>query len=241
MHRLLKVEWDAVAGILAALAALVLHFLHIVDTDVLAMITLVLIALLFLRSLRNDHRADQMSTSVIQAERLLSELVQRSKPPDALVVGPRDLRAASEDFARRAQGNMVWFNVCLLMFRPQALFDALLLPAIENPAVTSITFVLDERQRTQWDREVWPKVIASRGTQKVQSPRWTPLREDCSFILAEMAPTGRTECLLSFWGEPFMSRHVGKDVPRFMFHVTGHAELIGQFVELDRAHRLSGV
>jgi hypothetical protein len=28
---------------------------------------------------------------------------------------------------------MVWFNVCLLMFIPQVLFDDLLRPAIENP------------------------------------------------------------------------------------------------------------
>ena len=239
MHRLFRLEWDAIAGILAAVAALVLHFLHVIDTEVLTMITLVLMALMFIRLLRSEHRAEEMSATALRSERLLVELAHSAQPPDAMVIGPRELRQASTAFAQGAQGDMVWFNVCLLMFKPQPLFDTLLLPAIENPLVTSIAFVLDERQKPLWDTEVWPKVIACGGTQKFRGPRWRPLAEDLSFILAETAPTGRTECLLSFWGEPFMSRQVGRDVPRFIFHVKGHSELIAQLVELDREHRLS--
>ena len=37
MHRLLKIEWDAVAGVLAAVTAIVLHFLHVIETEVLSM------------------------------------------------------------------------------------------------------------------------------------------------------------------------------------------------------------
>ena len=133
---------------------------------------------------------------------------------------------------------MVWFNVCLLMFKPQDLFDTLLLPAIENPAVTSITFVLDRRQELQWNRDVWPKVVACNGTEKVRPQRWAQLSDTLSFILAETAPEGRTESLLSFWGEPFMSRHSGRDVPRYVFHMKG-SELIGQLAELERGQRLS--
>lgn len=40
-------------------------------------------------------------------------------------------------------------------------------------------------------------------------------------------------------GEPFMSRHVGRDVPRCIFQVTGHSVLIECLVKLDREHRLS--
>ena len=240
MHRLFRLEWDAIAGILAAVTALVLHFLHVIETDVLTMITLVLIALLFLRLLRNEHQAAEVAASVRRSEHVLEALVQNTKPPDAMVIGPRELRHASTAFAQRAQGDMVWFNVCLSMFKPQPLFDTLLLPAIENPRVTSIAFVLDERQKPLWDTDVWPKVVACGGTQKFQAPRWRHLEEDLSFILAEAAPTGSTECLLSFWGEPFMSRQVGRDVPRYIFHIKGHSELIGRLVELDREHRLSG-
>ena len=158
MHRLLRIEWDAIAGVVAAIAAIVLHFLHVIDTEVLAVITLVLIAAMFLRLLRSEHGQRRVAAGVERGERLLGQLVRGTKPPDVLVIGPREIRAASTEFSRGAAGEMVWFNVCLSMFERQPLFDALLRPAIENPAVTAVTFVLDERQRERWDRDVWPKV-----------------------------------------------------------------------------------
>jgi len=240
MHRLLRIEWDAVAGVVAAIAAIVLHFLHVVETDVLTMITLVLIAMIFLRLLRQEHGSREVAASAYRGERLLGELARNVKGPDILVIGPRELRRASTTFARSATGEMVWFNVCLSMFERQPLFDALLRPAIENPSVTAISFVLDERQRPAWMRDVQPKVAACGGTRKIAEPCWRRLREEVSFILADTQTTGGAECLLSFWGEPFMSRRVGRDVPRYIFHVTGHSELIERFVEMDREHRLSG-
>ena len=240
MHRLLKIEWDAIAGVLAAVTAIVLHFLHVIDTEVLSMITLVLIAAMFLRLLRSEHGQRRIAAGVDRGERLLGQLARSAKPPDVMVIGPRELRQASTEFSRDAKGDMVWFNVCLSMFERQPLFDALLLPAIENASVTAITFVLDERQRPKWERDVWPKVSACGGTGKVAQPMWSSIPEDVSFILADTQAGGTTECLLSFWGEPFMSRRVGRDVPRYIFHVTGHSELIERLVELDREHRLSG-
>jgi hypothetical protein len=47
------------------------------------------------------------------------------RPPDALLIGPQQLRAESARFASQAQGDMVWFHVCVLMFKPQTLFDTL--------------------------------------------------------------------------------------------------------------------
>ena len=55
---------------------------------------------------------------------------------------------------------MLYFNVCLLMFRPQTLFDALLRPAIENPRVTAIQFILDESEKERWRDDVMPKIKA---------------------------------------------------------------------------------
>ena len=49
MHRMLKIEWDAVAGVLAAVIAIVLHLLHVIEAEVLSVITLVLLAAMFLR------------------------------------------------------------------------------------------------------------------------------------------------------------------------------------------------
>jgi len=54
-----------------------------------------------------------------------------------------------------------------------------------------------------------------------------------SFILAE-TPDGATEAHLSFWGEPFMAYTPGREVPRYIFHVKGHSELIGRLTDLER-------
>lgn len=138
-----------------------------------------------------------------------------------------------------ATGDMVWFNVCLSMFERRPLFDALLLPAIENPTVAAIRFVLDESQRPKWELNPSPKVIACGGADKVTAPGWSRLKEDVSFILADTRSHGASECLLGFWREPFMSRQVGRDVPRYIFHVTGHSDLVERLAELDREHRFS--
>ena len=134
---------------------------------------------------------------------------------------------------------MVWFHVCLLMFRPQVLFDTRLRPAIENPLVTSIQFVLDESQRGLWEQDVRPKLNACCGNAKVNEPCWATITENVSLILADSAPSSTKECLLSFWGEPFMARATGRDIPRYIFHIQGHSELVARFVELQRGYRLS--
>lgn len=231
-----RYDWDAIAGVVAAGAALVLHLLHVVEQDVLLTVSLVVLALLLIRDLRREERDERLEESVGRTELELGRLHAMITPPDALLVGPRQLRAASEAFARQAKGDMVWFNVCLLMFRPQVLFDSLLRPAIENPGVTSIQFVLDESERERWRDEVLPKAEACVGHEKLREPRWFSLHESVSFILADMAG-GRTEAHLSFWGEPFMSRTTGQQIPRYIFHVQSHSELIPRLVELERSYR----
>jgi hypothetical protein len=238
IRRFLSLDWDAIAGIVAAVAALVMHFLHIIAEDVLLLIAVVLIALLFLRDLRRERVDERMAQSLARTETAVTHIQSTLSPPDAMLIGPRQLRAASERFARQAHGDMVWFHVCLLMFKTQALFDTLLRPAIDNPLVTSIQFVLDVSQQELWEAEVVPKLRACSGHGKVHEPCWTTITEHVSFILAETAPHGTTEGLLSFWGEPFMSRSTGRDIPRYIFHIQGHSELIARLVEVERSYRL---
>ncbi|HEY5867921.1 MAG TPA: hypothetical protein VI542_20575, partial [Candidatus Tectomicrobia bacterium] len=161
------------------------------------------------------------------------------RPPDALLVGPRQIRAVTADFASRAHGDMLWFHVCLLMFKPQPLFDTLLRPAIENPMVRSIQFVLDHAQQALWESDVLPKVQQCRGHDKVKDPCWTTIKENVSCIIADMGTESKTECLVSFWGEPFMARTVGRDVPRYIFHVQSHSELVSRLLDLVRSSRVS--
>jgi hypothetical protein len=237
--RLRRLDWDAVAGIVAAVVALVLHLLHIVDEETLLAIVLVILALMLLRDLRREEREERAAEAVVRADQGIQALRAGLTPPDTVLVGPDRLRAESERFARQAAGDMVWFNVCLLMFVPQALFDVLLRPAIENPHVGSIQFLLDHRERERWEQAVMPKLAACAGREKVREPLWSDLRESVSFILAQSGPGGGTEAHLSFWGEPFMAHTTGQAVPRYIFHVQPHSELIGRLVELERTYRLS--
>jgi hypothetical protein len=57
-----------------------------------------------------------------------------------------------------------------------------------------------------------------------------------------LANTGwdATKALLSFWGEPFMSRSAGRDVTRYIVRVDGSSGLIECFGDLERAWRADG-
>lgn len=235
MRRFLRVEWHAVAGALAAVVALALHLLHVIDQDVVLAVMLVLLALLMVGGLRTESREERIVESVSATADRLEDVRRMLAAPDVILVGPRELRSASEEFARRARGEMTWFNVCLTMFIPQALFDAMLRPAIENPAVTGIRFVLDESERSTWERSVLPKVRACVGAEKVRAPVWGSIGKTVSFVLAGNEE-GSTEGHLSFWGEPFMARSTGRDIPRYVFHVLGHSDLIGRLIDIERAH-----
>ena len=239
MKRFFSLEWDAIAGIIAALAALVLHYLHIAEEGLLLAIALVLIALLLFRSLRAQLQAEDLASTTERALAALTKIESSLSLPDALLIGPRELRSSSEQFARSAHGDMLWFNVCLQMFRPQALFDSMLKPAIENPHVASILFVSDEGEKSLWEADVLPKVKACTGGNKVLDPRWCKLPESVSFILAQTGPSSQQEVLLSFWGEPFMARSTERNVPRYIFHIQPHSELIARLIELERAYRVS--
>lgn len=237
MRRLRQIDVEAIAGLTAAVIALVLHLLHVADEGVLLAIILVILALILVRDLRREDREEAQQREFRRVTGALADIHAAVAPPDTLLVGPANLRSASVEFSRRARGEMVWFNVCLSMFEPQVLFDALLKPAIENPEVTSIQFLLDEGERERWRDVVMPKVAACSGSAKVLDPHWSDLHESVSTIFAD-TDSGGIEALLSFWGEPFMAESTGQSVPRYIFHVQRHSELIERLRELERSYRL---
>ncbi|MEZ4503598.1 MAG: hypothetical protein R3C39_13310 [Dehalococcoidia bacterium] len=239
MTRLRRLDFEALAGLIAAVSALVLHLLHVADEGLLLAIILVILALILLRDLRREDREDRETQALENAITAIADIRAAVLPPDTVLIGPTALREESARFSQRARGEMVWFNVCLSMFEPQALFDVLLRPAIENPRVTSVRFILDEGERERWETIVLPKVAACDGAASVVEPTWATLNEAVSCILAE-TDAGGVEALLSFWGEPFMARSPGRDVPRYIFHVQRHSELIGRLRELERNYRLAG-
>jgi hypothetical protein len=229
-------DWEAIAGIAAAVLALVLHIVDVADEALLLAVALVLLALLLLRTLRNDSNQESLLRLTSGMAGDVQEMQRQLRPQDTTLIGPGRLLEESEQFGRRAKGEMQWFNVCLSMFAPQPLFDVLLKPALENGRVTAVQFILDEGERQRWESLVLPKVGAIRRTGKLREPIWTRLEETVSFISSET--DNGAEALLSFWGEPFMSRTRGGQVPRYIFHVQAGSELIGRLAELARGHRV---
>ncbi|HQR50171.1 MAG TPA: hypothetical protein PKW44_00870 [Methylophilaceae bacterium] len=232
--RLLSYEWDAIAGILAAMVAIVLHFLHVIDEQIILPVVLTLMALLFINFMRHTRSNDHTAEQVEHIHKMVAKINSSLAVPDIVLIGPRQLRTANEQFARNMRGEATLFNVCLSMYRTQPLFDALLRPVIENPQVTSVQFVLDISQQGTWQTVVLPKIANSIAASKIKEPRWCSLDKNLSFILADTQPQGATEALLSFWGEPFMSQSTDRNVPRYILHVQAHSELLTQLVELDR-------
>ncbi len=169
LKRFLTFDWDAVAGIIAAIAAIVMHFLHWADEGLLITIAVVLIALLFIRDVRREGASEDAHAAIAENRAALRSIKTNLLPPDAVLVGPGQIRIASERFAAHARREMIWFHVCLSSFRPQSLFDTLLRPAIENPHVTSIQFILDEDQKELWDAEVVPKISVCRGKDSAEA------------------------------------------------------------------------
>ena len=234
IKKLLRVEWDAVAGILAAMIAIILHFLHVVDEHVILPIVLALMALLFTNFMRHTRNNELTAEQVDHTARTVLDIQSALKVPDVTLIGPRHLRSRNEQFIQHMSGDTIWYNVCLSMYIPQPLFDALLRPAIENSQVSSIQFVLDKSQKELWEQKIQPRIAACAGSTKVREPRWRNLSKTVSFILADNQINGDAEALLSFLGEPFMAQTTQHDVPRFIFHIQRNSELLPHLVELER-------
>ena len=192
LRRFIGLDWESLAGVIAAVTALVLHLLHLAPPDVLVVITVLLIALLFLRDIKRERQDERMLELVQQSADIMSRVQSSLTPADADLIGPEQIRASSEEFSKEAQGEMIWFNVCILMFKPEWLFNLLLRPAIENPAVTSILFILDPKQRPLWEEHVAPKIKVLEQRAKVQEPHWVEIDEMVS-IRSEERRVGK-EC-----------------------------------------------
>lgn len=234
LKQVLNWEWDAIAGIIAAVVAIVLHILHVVDEDVILPIVLALLGLLFINFMRHTRNNEITAEHVDRTADAVNSIQSALRLPDVTLVGPRNLRSANEQFLRHMAGETIWFNVCLSMYKTQPLFDALLRPAVDSPLTSSIQFILDESQKDIWQQFVQPKIAACTGHAKVKEPRWCNLAKTVSFILADSQQSGGAEALLSFWGEPFMAQTTAHDVPRFIFHVQKNAELLPHLMELAR-------
>ncbi|MCK5830900.1 MAG: hypothetical protein KAH20_11425 [Methylococcales bacterium] len=233
MKKILNYEWDAIAGILAAVIGIILHLLHIVNEDVILPIILTLIALLFIGFIRHTRSSDLTHDEIEQTGHIVRSIQSAIQLPDIVLVGPRQLRTVNEKFRLDMSGDTVWFNVRLSMYQSQHLFDTLLRSAIENPMVRSIQFVLDKDQKQIWEDFIQPKINICAGQSKVKEPHWYELSQNISFILADSQNSGSVEALLSFGGEPFMTQSTNGMIPRYIFHVQQNSELLTHLLDFE--------
>ena len=112
----------------------------------------------------------------------------------------------------------------------------LLAPALDNPGVTGVQFVLAPGEQGRWQSAILSKVSQGHRAAKLRTPRWVELEENISFILAQNQG-GNVEAHVSFWGEPFMARRRGQDIPRYVLHVQEQSPLINGLIELERSYR----
>lgn len=166
IKRLLKQDWDAIAGILAAITALILHLLHVTDVDTLMAIAIVLMALLLIRDFRRENEADTQTAALERAIKLLKEVKFSLHPAEVTLIGPTELTSASLEFAQKAQGDVVLFNVCLRMYKAQQPFDIMFKPFIENPLVKSMQLVLNTSEKERCSRTFCLKLKPARGSKK---------------------------------------------------------------------------
>ncbi len=236
-RRVRNLDWDAVGGLVAAVLVVVLNLLDVVEEQVLLVVMISLLALLLFRDLREDTATEELTESVANTERSVAEIRSAVTPSELELVGPDSLRRVSQRFGRDARGELVWFNLCLLMLTRRETFDVLIRPAVDNPDVSSLQFVLDESQRERWENSVEPLLADVADDATSIEVHWRRIDESIAFIHTA-SEDAHSNALISFWGEPFMAETLERDVTRYILHAREHSELIPHLRELARRYRL---
>ncbi len=233
LRRLLRIDWDVVAGIIAALIAMLLSFMGLVSETVGRGIILLLCALLLIRDLRGEAREIRMFDKLDVIKRNVSTIAAAGQA-DIHLTGSKKMRHALADFATTVYGEVRWFNACCRMFRRQEVFDATLLPFLENPNVTAVHLLCREEERQAWATDLLPKLKKCAHGHKLRPPMWGRIDTRVSFILGDVDGDGRNEAMLSILEEPFATANQGPPVPRFLIRAFAHCDLIALLEDMAR-------
>lgn len=233
-RRLLRIDWDVIAGITAALVAMLLTFMGLVSETVGLGIILLLCALLLTRDLRGEAREHRMFDKLDIIKRHVSDL-SAARQADVRLVSPKRMRHEFTEFATMVFGEVRWFNVCCRMFRRPEVFDATLRAFLDNPGVTSITLICRSEEHDFWETDLLPKLRHHPHGKKVHAPLWGSIKGGVSFVLGDVDGDGRNEALLAVMDEPFATANdKGPAVPRFTFRVYNQSELMSPLEEMVR-------
>ncbi|MFM8635693.1 MAG: hypothetical protein ACKOEX_12945 [Planctomycetia bacterium] len=237
LRYLLRIDWDVVAGIIAAVVAMLLSFMGLVSETVGRGIILLLCALLLVRDLRGEAREHRMFDKLDIIKRHLATLTA-AKQADIHLIGPKTMRHDFADFAATVYGDVRWFNACCRMFRRQEVFDATLRPFLENRNVTAIHLMCRPEERQSWLTDLLPKLRKCDHGDKVRPPLWGPIHTNVSFVLGDVDGDGKDEAVVSIIEEPFAASNHGPAVPRFLIRVYSHCDLIAPLEDMSR-HAMS--
>ena len=237
LRYLLRIDWDVIAGIIAALVAMLLSFMGLVSETVGRGIILLLCALLLVRDLRGEAREHRMFDKLDVIKRHVATLAATTQA-DIHLVGPKKMRQEFADFATTVYGDVRWFNACCRMFRRQEVFDATLRPFLENPNVTAIHLMCRPEERQFWETDLLPKLKKCDQGHKVRPPLWGSIRTTVSFVLGDVDGDGKDEAVISIIEEPFAAANKGPAVPRFLIRVYSHCDLITPLEDMSR-HAMS--
>lgn len=235
VRRLLAIEWDTLAGIAAAFIAIVCSFFGLVSETTVRAILLLLCALVLLRELRNDSR------SAVHAEHLdiirqdLRDVREKVGTTDIVVITPLALRHEFRDFARHLRGHVTWHNACCRMFHRREMFESTLGLLLGNPEITTIEMLCDERERDAWDSDVATKVGRHGGAAKLTQPLFGRISSSVSFIIGEHREYERPQALMAIMDEPFASRGEGVSVPRYLFRIQNHSDILTALADVARS------
>ena len=233
-RRLLRIDWDVVAGIIAALVAMLLSFMGLVSQTVGLGIVLLLCALLLTRDLRGEAREIRMFDKLDLIKRHVVGLSDVAKPPEIQLIGHNKLRQAYASFATALYGDVRWYNACCRMFRRQEVFDSTLRPLLDNPNVRSIQLFCRPEELPSWHADVLPKLRQCENKSKLHEPCWTHVRGSVSVLIGDIDGDGRNEALVSILDEPFAAYNVGPTVPRFLIRVFSACDLMSHLEEVVR-------
>lgn len=237
-RRLLRIDWDVIAGIIAALVAMLLSFMGLVSETVGRGIILLLCALLLTRDLRGEAREHRMFDKLDVIKRHVATLTA-AKQADVHLIGTKKMRQELLDFSTTVYGEVRWFNACCRMFRRQEVFDATLRPFLDNPNVTAVYLLCRPEERHAWLADLLPKLRRCDHGEKVRPPLWGPIPGNVSFMLGDVDGDGRDEAVLAILDEPFAAANQEPAVPRFLLRVFSHCELMAPLEEIAR-HAASG-
>ena len=119
-----------IAGIIAALVAMLLSFMGLVSEPVGLGIILLLCALLLTRDLRGEAREIRMFDKLDLIKRHVVDVSVALKPAEIQLIGPKKMRQSYASFVTALYGEVRWFNACCRMFHRQEIFDLTLRPLL---------------------------------------------------------------------------------------------------------------